>query len=285
MYDQLQLWMAFSSACVFGAVFCFAREWVPLWDRIAGGYVADLLPTMRDLGMDERQVGRLMRGWGLALAFVVVVFGILLAMPPVALGLLGILLIVPRIYLDYRISERRRALRDQLVRGTTALANSARAGMALVEGIATVALETPAPLGIELRRIAGECRAGRPLTEVLRETQQRLAIESFTLFASALTVCLERGGKVTLALERIGADLQELQRLEGKLEADTAAGRKLTFTLGAFPLLFLVGFTLLDPVSMGYLYNTFLGQIVLLVVGVIVYLSCRWCLRILTIQF
>ena len=91
--------------------------------------------------------------------------------------------------------------------------------------------------------------------------------------------------KLTLVLERISADLQELQRLEGKLEADTAAGRKLTFTLGAFPLFFLAGFTLLDPTSMSFLYNTILGQLVLLGVGAIVYFSCRWCLRILTIDF
>ena len=195
MTSPATTWIAVSTVCVFAAVTLISREIGPLWDRTSRRVIADLIPTMRDLGMDDRQVDKLMRWWGLSLLAVVIGVGILLGMPPVAFGMLYLLLLMPRMYLDYRIDQRRRRLRDQLVRGATALANTSRAGMSLIQGIETVADETPEPLGTELQRLVREYRAGRPIADVLRETQRRLSIESFTLFSSALLICLERGGK------------------------------------------------------------------------------------------
>jgi Flp pilus assembly protein TadB len=64
------------------------------------------------------------------------------------------------------------------------------------------------------------------LPESLRAAKDRLNIDSFTLFAAAILVSLERGGRITDALERISHSLQELQRIERKLEVDTASGKK-----------------------------------------------------------
>ena len=76
-----------------------------------------------------------------------------------------------------------------------------------------------------------------------------------------------------------------MQRLERKLEADTASGRKLALMLSLFPLFFLGLFTLMDPVSMNLLYTTLLGNLVLCVVGFIVFIAFRWCLAILDLDF
>ncbi len=46
----------------------------------------------------------------------------------------------------------------------------------------------------------------------------------------------EGKGKITDALERISRSLQENQRLERKMEADTASGRKVIIILGALAL-------------------------------------------------
>jgi Flp pilus assembly protein TadB len=54
--------------------------------------------------------------------------------------------------------------------------------------------------------------------------------------------------------------------------------------LSAFPFAFMALFTLLDPSSMSYLYNTLIGQFVILTVGVIVYFSALWCRRILNME-
>lgn len=206
-------------------------------------------------------------------------------MPPVAIGLVYVVFIAPRVVLDHLIERRKLLLRDQMVRASAGLANAARAGLSLPQGIENVAEETPQPLAAELKRIVRDYHAGRPLADSLREVEQRLDIEAFTIFANAILVCLERGGRVTYALDRISSGLQEMQRLERKMDADTAAGRKLAMVLGMFPLFFLAAFTLLDPVNTGYLYSTVIGQCVLLAVGVLIYVALRWCMSILDVDF
>ena len=182
------------------------------------------------------------------------------------------------------IRKRRAELRDQMVVATIALANTSRAGLSLAQGLESVGNETPEPLASELQRIVHEYRHGRPLSESIRATKERLKIESFTLFAAAILVCLERGGRVTDALERISHSLQELQRIERKIEVDTAAGTKVVYILTAFPLFFLGISYVTNPEGTDMLLHTILGQIIMLLIILMSYFSFRWSQRILAIE-
>lgn len=277
--------MFVSCLLVFAGVF-LAATWIgPAWDSYTRQYIGDLRPRLMALGLDNQGVVRALRWWGVALFATLLVFGVLAGMPPVALGLAYVVYVSPRFILDYLITRRRVKLRDQMVRVSGALANSARAGLSLQQGLETVTADTPQPLKAELKRIVRDYHAGRPLAESLREVEQRLDLEAFTMFSSAILVCIERGGRVTYALDRISEGLQETQRLERKLEADTAAGRKMALLLGMFPLFFLLMFAVLDPISTRYLFDKWLGQFVLLAVGALVYVAVRWCMAILRVDF
>jgi tight adherence protein B len=277
------LTMLLSSLLMGTAVFLGSLWLTPLWDVVTARQFADLSPRLRELSMDQSQLPRYLRLWGLAMLGVLVLTTVLrlYLLVPAAVYLLYIL---PRYLLEARIRQRRTLLRDQMVGAGVALANATRAGLSLAQGLESIAKEMPEPLATELRRIVGEYQRGRPLPEAIRDAQQRLRLDGFTLFASAILTCLERGGKVTEALERISKSLQENQRLERKLDADTASGRKVVFLLGVFPLVFLGGFYALDPQGTGLLFSTLIGQGALLAVGVLVYFSVRWAQRILSIQ-
>ena len=274
-----------ASLLCFGAVFTAALWIGPVWDRLARYYVGDLIPQLESLGLSSAQIARYMRVWGLTIFGVVFVFAVALRMFPVALGATYLVLIAPRYILTWRIAQRQILLRDQMVRASVALANASRAGLSQAQGLELVARDTPEPMAGMFRRIVHDYHAGRPLASALEELQQRLNLEAFTVFSTVLLVCMERGGKVSFALDRISENLQELQRLGRKLEADTAAGRRTALLLGAFPVVFLVGFSMLDPKMMHYMYNTTLGQVILLGVGALVFVAVKWCIAILNADF
>ena len=273
-----------SSVLVFAAVFLAARSAGSVWDEVTARYVADITPMLDSLSLDRSRLPKYLRIWGLSLVAAFVVVAFILRMPPVALAAVYLVYVSPRIILDIMIRRRRAILRDQMVAATIALANTARAGLSLAQGIETVGNETPEPLAAELRRIVHEYRHGRPLAESLRATKERLKIESFTLFSAAILVCLERGGRITDALERISHSLQELQRIERKLEVDTAAGTKVVYILTGFPLFFLGLSYVMNPAGTDMLLHTLLGQFILLVVIGLSYISFRWSQRILAIE-
>ncbi len=260
------------------------RSLVGAWDDISQRYIADLQPILDSLSIDQRYTRTLLRWWGISIVASFVILTFVFGMLPIALAVVILLLFAPRWVLSYMISRRRTKLRDQLVGGTTSLANACRAGLSLAQGLETVSAEVPQPLARELQRIVSQYQHGRSLAEAITTTKERLKLDSFTLFASALCVSLGRGGRITESLERIGHTLQENQRVERKLESETASGRKVVLLLALFPFVFLGGFYLLHPEGTSLVFQSLIGQLVLLVVIGLVVASVWWSNRILSIE-
>jgi len=277
--------LALSTVLAFACVFLMAQWLGPGWDVLSQRYIKDMTPRLKALGMDEDMVRKWMRWWGITMATTLLIFSVFLQMPTIGLGLVLLIFVGPRFILDLLIEQRQQKLRDQLVRASMGIANGCRAGLSLSQSIEKVSEETPFPLSQELTRIVRYYKGGSRIQESLREVQLRLNLESFTVFASSAIVSLEQGGNIAMALEKISEGLQEMQRLERKLEADSASGRRLALVLGLFPVAFLIMFTLMDPVSMNLLYSTLLGNLILCGVGLIVYIAFRWCVAILDLDF
>jgi tight adherence protein B len=256
----------------------------PYWDEFTNKRIGKLAQDLIDLGFEDTKIMRYHRLWGVALIGGFLFFWLVLEMPALGVVLVFLMFLSPGFMVRRRLQERKSVLRDQMSMACTALANTTRAGLALAQGFESISKEIPEPLAAEFRRMVGEFHRGRPFPDVIRDTQARLQLESFTLFASSVLVCLDRGGRITESLDRISKSLQETQRLKRKLEADTASGRKVVTILGAFPFLFLFGFYLLDPESTDLILRTIPGQMVLLVVGLLDFLSIIWAQRILKID-
>ena len=273
-----------ASACVFFAVLLALRSSGPVWDAITSRYIRDLTPLLRALSIEHSKTYWYLRWWGVSLVGTFVFVTFVLRMPPVALALTYLVYVAPRMILQFIIERRRRTIRDQMVSASVALANTTRAGLSLPEGLDLVSREMAPPLAGELQKIVVAYRHGRPLPEAIQETKARLNVDSFSLFASALLVSLERGGRITEALERISHSLTEMQRVERKLEVDTASGRKVVWLLTGFPFFFFGFSHLANPVGTQVVFGTLMGQLVLLVVIGITYVSFRWSQRILAIE-
>src|SRR6056297_451238 len=213
----------------------------------------------------------------------ILVIGWLAEMMLIATVIAGVWLLAPRWGLTWKMHGRRVLLRDQLVNCTQALANSARAGQSLAQGLESVSQETPEPLAGELRRMMAEYQLGRPLPEALLETKQRLHLDSFSMFASTVLISLQQGGRVTEALEKISHSLRENQRIERKLAAETAGGWRVVLILTVFPFLFLAGFYVIHPEGTQLMFWSLPGQLLTaLIVGLVV-ISVWWSRKILNV--
>lgn len=264
MSGQSPDWLMPLSSLLLGcSVFLLLTSVGPVWGMFANRRIADLAARLEAVRWDTTSLPFYMRCWGLAMIGVFIFLGVILGMFPVAIVAVYLIYVSPRLVLEVLLQRRRYLLRDQLVATCVALANASRAGLSLGEGLAAITKETPEPLAGELGLIIHEFRSGRPLADAIQDAKDRMQLDSFTLFSTAILVALERGGRITEALERISASLQENQRLERKLEADTASGRKVVITLAVFPFLFLAVFSFLDPRGTGLVFHSFVGQILL----------------------
>jgi tight adherence protein B len=257
----------------------------PVWDRVAEHRVARVRPQLQALNIDDSQLATYLRYWGLALLAAALVPAVLLGVPLVTLPVVYFVYIAPDYLLDAQIRRRKTLLRDQMVTASVALANAVKAGLSLPQGFEEVLPETAEPLRTELGRIVRDVRHGRPLQEAIGDVRERLAdVESFRMFSAAVLVNLRQGGKVSDTLVRISRSLQENQRLERKLEAETAGGRRVVTILTACPLVFLVGFALIEPATTARVFQSLPGQVVLLLVMLLSYVALYVSRRILDIK-
>lgn len=273
-----------TSAMFAGATFLGIVSISRGWNSMSKAFVAGQIAEAQSLGIPAEPIGAFLRVWGVCMLANLLITGLLLQMFPVAIGIALLLLMAPHWTLAWSIRRRRLLLRDQMVGCTRALAAASRAGQSLTEALASVAEETPVPLYNELHRVVGEYRLGRPLAEALVEARERLQLDSFSLFASSIIVSLERGGRITDALERICRSLQENQRIERKLAAETASGWRVVLILTVFPFLFLMGFAILHPTGTSLLFSTLIGQLLVLLILGLVAVSLWWSRKILTIS-
>ena len=273
-----------SSSLVFLSVVLFAVSIGDTWDLFTRRHVADYAKMLDTLSMNSEQLGFYMRLWGAVLVGGVIVIAFVLRMPPVAVAVGFFIYASPRLILNFLIQQRRIKLRDQMAGAAVALSNSCRAGLTLAQGLETVSAETPLPLAAEFRRIVLDYQLGRSLSAAITDTKNRLKEDSFSLFASAILVSLDRGGKTTEALERIANSLKESQRVERKLASDTASGKSIVNLLAAFPILYLAGSYLLYPTGTTYMFTTLIGQAILSLVLLLVYVGFRWSQKVVEIK-
>lgn len=273
-----------TSLLVFFAMLLAITSWREVWDSIADRYVADLMPTIEALGIDRAKIPLYLRLWGFSLVFVFCLFAFVLNMPPIAVAFTYLTYIAPRLLLKMTIARRKTLLRDQLAGVCQGLANATRAEPSLRRGLALVASESPEPVAGELRKICTELEGNIPETTAINNAKNRLNLDSFTLMAATIVTFLKHGGPITENLERISHSLQENQRIERKMESETASGRSVLRLLAIFPFLFLLLFMFIFPSGTFEMLNSTIGQVVLFIVLAMIYFSVSWGQRILRFE-
>jgi tight adherence protein B len=185
-------------------------------------------------------------------------------------------------YVVRRLAERRRlAIEDQLADAMVSFSNGVRAGLSIPQALDILAEQSPRPVRDEFRQIVSEFNLGKPLEQTLVEAKERLKSDNFSLFAAALLASRRSGGKLNETVERIAHSVLELQRLERKVQSETAQARKAAVYMAIAPAVILVVYYFVDPVNTVALFTTFFGQLMLcvaLVFNVVAYLWARFIL-------
>ena len=120
----------------------------PAWDEFTSRFISDLRPRLEALGIEEDNVLGMMRLWGLALAAILFIGGVVLGKIILAIGVFLFVVSLPRLILDSMIERRKIKLRDDLVTASVGLANTTRAGLTLAQGFENIAEIFPSRWGL-----------------------------------------------------------------------------------------------------------------------------------------
>jgi tight adherence protein B len=242
----------------------------------------DLTDKLRRLRVSGKGVRRHIVTWLLVVGMIFVAFW-LVADNLVFAVLVAVLLLSLPWYLLRRMAERRRQkIEDQMADAMVTLASAVKAGLSLAQSLEILAAQCPKPISTEFRQMIGEYNMGKPLERVLIEAKERLRSENFAIFAAALLAAHESGGRLNETVERIAASVLEMQRLERKIQSETAQARKSAVYMGLAPLFILAAYYFLDPENTRLLFTQTVGQILLAVALILNIVAYVWARMILT---
>ena len=164
------------------------------------------------------------------------------------------------------------------------LSGTLRAGYSLMQGVEAVSHEVEEPMGFELRRVVTESRLGRPLEEALEGTAERMNSPDFAWAVMAIRIQREVGGNLSELLLTVAETMTARERLRRDVSALTAEGRVSAFVLGILPIGLGIAIYILNPEYIQRLFDTTIGNILLVVAGISMLIGFFWMKKIIDIE-
>lgn len=182
-----------------------------------------------------------------------------------------------------RRERRRGRLASQLRQALQQLAHALRVGVGLMQALEYVAKDAEEPLGPHWRWLLQAARVGKPLPEALDGLARRVPLREMGWFVAAVQITHATGGSLAEVLETLATTLQEQQILREKVSALTAQGQASGFLLSALPFLLMGALWFLAPDLMAPMFSTWMGQLMIATVMVLVGLGGLVIKKIVTI--
>ena len=174
----------------------------------------------------------------------------------------------PRIWVGRRIGSRLNSFNKQLPDTITLLSNSLRAGSSFLQSIELVSRESPAPMGLEMGRVVREVNLGLGMEEALSNIVRRIRSDDLDLMVTAIGVQQQVGGNLAEILDTIAFTIRERVRIKGEIRTLTAQGRYSGYLVAFLPVGIVVTLNFINPEFMQPLFTQLIGQILLVIGGV-----------------
>lgn len=243
---------------------------------------SDLRDKLRRLRLPVRGLRAWLVTWLTLVAVLLLTLWLVFDLTVLGLVISAILVCLPW-YVVRRMAERRKEkIEDQLADAMVSLASAIKAGLSLAQALDILARQSPRPICQEFQQVVGEYQLGKTLERCLVEAKERLRSENFALFTAAMEASRESGGRLNETVDRIAHSVRELQRLERKVESETAQARASAFYMALAPLAILVlYYFVVDRANTERLFTTVWGQVLLSMAVVLNVTAYLWARKIL----
>lgn len=197
-------------------------------------------------------------------------------------GVIGFFL--PSLIIRYLKSRRTRQFDQQLLAALEIISRSLRAGRSFIQSLETLAQQTQSPISQEINEVLREIHLGVSPQQSLNNLAQRIPGRELSLAVNAINIGRETGGNLTKTLDRIVSTMRERNRINEKVSALTAQGRLSAVVVSVLPVILLIVISYISPELIRPLFHTFLGNLCLILVFVLISLGAFFIHRIVKIE-
>ena len=154
---------------------------------------------------------------------------------------------IPKSYIGFAANRRVRNFNNQLGDTLTLWVNALRAGSSVLQGMETIATESPPPISVEFERVVQEVRLGLSVEQSLANMYNRVPSEDLDLVITAVNIQREVGGNLAEVLDNISFTIRERVRIKGEIRTLTAQGRASGWIITFLPVVLGFMMYLINP--------------------------------------
>ena len=143
---------------------------------------------------------------------------------------------LPAFYVTLKKRRRLHAIDRQLVEGLSHIANSIRAGFAMLQAIDAAAQRLQPPLSEEFSRLVADVRLGASLEDALTAMGNRVGSYDLDMVITAILIQRSTGGNLSEVLDNVAETIRERDRIRGEIRVLTAQQRFAAWVLSLWPV-------------------------------------------------
>ncbi len=151
------------------------------------------------------------------------------------------------VWVNKKAKKRMDMIEEQLPDAVELMVRSLRVGHPFSSAIGIVAKEVPDPLGSEIGMISDEAAYGRDMGESLKAMAERMDMQDMRFLAVAVNIQQTAGGNLAEILDGLAKVIRARFKLFRRVKAITAEAKWSGMFLSMFPLLCLLGVSVLQP--------------------------------------
>ncbi|MEO1617349.1 MAG: type II secretion system F family protein [Planctomycetota bacterium] len=161
---------------------------------------------------------------------------------------------------QFRVAQAHAKIEAQLSRTIDFLVAAIRAGAALPLAMNQVTEEMKSPLYEQFSEINTRIRLGDKPSIAMRRLVQRVPLETFNLFATAIAVHWEVGGSLAEPLSSVGRTIRDRIQISRRIAGASIQAKLSTLAIMIVTYLILIMMYVNDPEIVGGFFSTIGGQ-------------------------
>jgi tight adherence protein B len=173
--------------------------------------------------------------------------------PGIGIALIAFLL--PGIFLNRTINQRRRKFEHQLIDVLILINGGVSAGYSLLQSLDIVIEEMPSPASEEFNRVRREVGLGLPLSQALEHLADRMENDDLNIVVAAININMQVGGNLGTMLGAVTQTIRERIRLFSEVRSITSAQRFTGYVLTFLPFLMGGAMFIMNPDYMARLFE------------------------------
>jgi tight adherence protein B len=191
---------------------------------------------------------------------------------------------LPYLHVGRKKSKRIAAFEEQFPEAVELVARSLRAGHPFSASLKLASEECEQPVRGEFRQVFEEQRLGLPLDDALLGLAERVDLVDTRIFVTAVMIQREVGGNLAEVLDNLSHLIRERFKMRGQLRTLTAEGRMSMYVLLALPPILAAIMYVLNPEYIMTLFETPIGNTLLVGSLVMQFLGYLWMRSIIKIK-